>query len=522
MSAPLVTPSHRRNEHPAGPRPSGLLLRRQLLRASLAVLPAVLTAVLLGRWMPRGPVTAAGVLSSVVVCAAVGFVAGRIWGSRWALPVTPLVFAVAYEAVRVGAIGPSVDRPRVDSTAAVLALVLGRGVQALLQLLPITLGAVYGSAAARRAAGDGAVPTGRRRALAVVRHTVAALGVVGLVAVAAVLTRSGSTAPILGADRRPLAGSVAELATVRLGDHDQTVLICARSASTPVLLYLAGGPGQSDLGYTRAYMPTMEDDVVFAVWDQRGTGTSYAALDPSSSWTLEQAVSDTVQLTDYLRARFHQDKIYLFGNSWGTILGTLAVQRHPEKYAAYIGAAQMVDVRETDRIIYGQMLAYAERTGDSGLRNQLRASGEPPYPDAYGYATQLQYYDKIGPYPKTEYFTTHEPSGIDGNGAAEYGPLDKVNKLKGLFDMFAVMYPQLQDVDLRRDAPRLEVPVYLVQGAHELTARADLAADWYAALKAPGKYWVTFPRSGHIPQFEEFDRFHDYVTGTVLPETSGR
>jgi pimeloyl-ACP methyl ester carboxylesterase len=195
------------------------------------------------------------------------------------------------------------------------------------------------------------------------------------------------------------------------------------------------------------------------------------------------------------------------------------VQRHPEKYVAYIGAGQMVDVRETDRIIYRQMIAYADRSGDAVLRDALRASGEPPFEDVYAYATQLQYYDVIGPYQKTEYFDTHAPSGIDGNGVDEYGPLDKVNKLKALFDMFAVMYPQLQDVDFRRDVPRLQVPVYLVQGAHELSARADLAADWYSRLQAPSKHWVTFADSGHVPQFEEFTRFHDYVTGTVLPQT---
>jgi proline iminopeptidase len=498
------------------------VLTRPLVRASTVAALPILAAILLGWWMPRGPVTAAGVLASVVLCAVVGFIAGRIWGSRWALLGTPLLFAVTYEVVRAGAVGPSVDRPRVDTTVAVLVVVLGRGLQALLQLLPIALGAAYGAAAARRATGGRPVRSGWRRGLAGCRHALTALVVVGLLAITAGLTRPGSTAPILGSDGRPLAGSVAELTTLSLGGHDQKVLIRARSTSNPVFLYLAGGPGQSDLGYTRAYMPTMEDDVVFVVWDQRGTGTSYAALDPSSSWTLEQAVSDTLQLTNYLRARFHQDKIYLFGNSWGTILGTLAAQRHPEKYAAYIGAGQMVDVRETDRIIYRQMLAYAQRTGNSGLRNELRASGEPPYRDAYGYATQLQYYDAIGPYPKTGYFTTHEPPGIDGNGVAEYGPLDKVNKLKGLFDMFAVMYPQLQNVDFRRDVPRLEVPVYLVQGGHELTARANLATDWYTRLKAPGKHWVTFADSGHIPQFEEFTRFHDYVTGTVLPQTLGR
>ena len=53
------------------------------------------------------------------------------------------------------------------------------------------------------------------------------------------------------------------------------MLIRGRNAGSPVLLYLAGGPGQSDLGYTRAYMTELEDDFVFAVWDQRGTGKSY-------------------------------------------------------------------------------------------------------------------------------------------------------------------------------------------------------------------------------------------------------
>ena len=97
-----------------------------------------------------------------------------------------------------------------------------------------------------------------------------------------------------------------------------------------MLLYLAGGPGQSDLGYTRAYMPTMEDDFVFAVWDQRGSRHVICRAGPDvGTWTLEQAVSDTIELTKYLRHRFRQDKIYLFGNSWGSTLGVLAVQQRP-------------------------------------------------------------------------------------------------------------------------------------------------------------------------------------------------
>jgi len=104
-----------------------------------------------------------------------------------------------------------------------------------------------------------------------------------------------------------------------------------------VLLYLAGGPGQSDLGYTRAYMTELEDDFVFAVWDQRGTGKSYPSLDPAETLTLERAVLDTIELSSYLADRFGQQKIYLMGSSWGTTLGVLAVQQRPDLFHAWIG-----------------------------------------------------------------------------------------------------------------------------------------------------------------------------------------
>jgi proline iminopeptidase len=145
--------------------------------------------------------------------------------------------------------------------------------------------------------------------------------------------------------------------------------------------------------------------------------------------------------------------------------------------------------------------------------------GEPPYADIYAYAFLIDYYEKIGPYDKTDYYTSHRPGGLDGNGVSEYGPLDKVNKLKALFDMGAVMYPQLQHLDFRRDVPALRVPVYLVMGAHELDARIRPAREWFDQLQAPAKHWATFDNSGHVPQFEEFDRFRDLLTGTVLPGT---
>ena len=48
-------------------------------------------------------------------------------------------------------------------------------------------------------------------------------------------------------------------------------------------------------------------------------------------------------LIDYLRKRFDRRAIILVGQSWGTVLATDYIHRHPRKIAAYIGVGQVTD-----------------------------------------------------------------------------------------------------------------------------------------------------------------------------------
>ena len=98
--------------------------------------------------------------------------------------------------------------------------------------------------------------------------------------------------------------------------------------------------------------------------------------------------------------------------------------------------------------------------------------------------------------------------------------MDQVNGLRSFLDTFSVLYPQLQDIDFRRDVPSLEVPVYLVAGAHEARGRAVLAEEWFALLDAPIKEWIVFEHSGHRPSFEEPAAFADVMT-RVWNDTDG-
>lgn len=92
----------------------------------------------------------------------------------------------------------------------------------------------------------------------------------GLLAVAVAITRPATTDPILGADGEPAPGSIAELVRVDVGGDDLAMMVRGASTDNPVLLFLAGGPGGSELGAMRRHGRALEEDFVVATWTSAG------------------------------------------------------------------------------------------------------------------------------------------------------------------------------------------------------------------------------------------------------------
>lgn len=466
---------------------------------------------------PLGPTTTAQALLVMFVAFGVGLVGGRLVRSRWILVPLVLITIVAIEGTRRDVGLPSVGPIRLDTPYGILALALTRGIHGVLMVLPMALGVVVGRSFARRGEWF-AVDRPVRRPIGTW------LLAVVVFALATAVVWPPATPPITGPDGLPVAGSVAELTTLRLGDSDQAVMIRAADPDAPVLLYLSGGPGQSDLALARAQVSGWEQDLVFVGFDQRGNGKSYAAILPLSALTVDQAVSDVIELTDYLRDRFDEDRIYLMGESWGTVLGVLAVQRRPDLYHAWISSGQMVDIVETDQRVYDDLVAYAARTGDATLASELATIGVPPYRDIpWANANLLAWYDYLYPAytPSAGYLARGEASGLDPFGVlgSEYGFIEKTNVLRGLIDTFAVLYPQLYDLDFRASVPKLDVPVYQLDGGAELDARRALALEWFAGLDAPSKQLITFQDAAHAVAFEQADAVRQLFAETILPAT---
>jgi pimeloyl-ACP methyl ester carboxylesterase len=464
--------------------------------------------------LPRGPVTGGQALLCIGASLLAGLAAGRLSRSRWSVLLAPLAYIAATEVTRafIGVAGATFGPIRLDNTYGIVALVAGRGVHGLLVLVPMAAGASVGVVLARPWRRRAWIPAGLLSA--------------ATLAVGVAVALPASPPPVTDEAGLPVPGSIAELSTVTLGGVEQTISVRAADPANPVLLYLSGGPGQSDIAFSRALLEPLTRDFVVVTWDQRGNGKSYSALEPVATFTLDQAVSDAVELAEQLTERFDEQKVYLLGESWGSTLGVLAVDRRPDLFHAYIGSGQMVSQRVTDQRIWRDLLATTEAAGDWDRYDQVLSLGEPPYRDTpWANSIILGLYPLLEePYtPPQAYMARGEASGVGPFGlmGSEYDMIDNVNLLRGLLDTFSLLYPQLQGIDFRTDVPRLEVPVYLLDGAHELRGRRDLAHEWFAALSAPHKQLITYENAGHAVAFEQVDAFHRLLVEEILPATYG-
>ncbi len=331
-----------------------------------------------------------------------------------------------------------------------------------------------------------------------------------------------TTPPIHGPDGAPLPGSIAVLEEVDLNGSRQWVTIRGRDRMNPVLLFLAGGPGGSELPSTRLHLGALEEHFVVVNWDQPGAGKSYGAVD-IQTLTPERYRADAHALIEHLRACFEVDKIYLMGESWGTILGIWLVRDHPGLFHAYVGSGQMVNTTENDRMGYERALRYLSEQGRADQLRQLRQNGPPPYTEGNLLFTYAAYLNVLNRYMAQRAPGEGEPHDIlmDAIFAPEYGLWDKVNWVRGLIDVFNAVYPQLAGLDLTQQAAELDVPVYFFVGRHDVNAITSLVERYYAELKAPHKELVWFERSGHTPLYEEPGKWVEETVRRVLGEAEG-
>jgi len=307
--------------------------------------------------------------------------------------------------------------------------------------------------------------------------------------------------------------AIDERSFVTLGGEPQYVEITGASTKNPVLLFIHGGPGWPQTPQLRYFSSDLARDVTLVVWEQRGAGKSFMKDPEPKNVTLEQIVADGHELTQNLKQRFGQEKIYLAGYSWGSIVGVRLASEYPEDYEMYIGIAQSVNVQRGMEITQAWLAKKATEAGDTATLAVLEKLKNPTkdFCDG-GMACFVKQYELVEKYHGAV-FNPDSEKEIEAS-MTEYDDYRDYDWMKAFEFSSSRLEKDLLGNDLR-DIKQVNVPVVLFLGRHDWNVPAVLAEEFLNNLQAPRKEIVWFENSGHELLEEEPQRFNREIVRVV-------
>ncbi len=282
----------------------------------------------------------------------------------------------------------------------------------------------------------------------------------------------------------------------------QYLEIKGASRTKPILLFIHGGPSWPATPLNRKYSQDLAKDFVFVSWDQRNCGKSQT--DTTVTLTPGLYVEDANVVTQFLKKQYHRNKIFVIGHSWGSLIGVNLVQKYPQDYAAYIGMGQMVNPGKSEMLARNHVVQQATLRKDTAT---LAALAKIPFSEEGGYQNGLDDLLKFRML-SDKYLSSSEVAELPNPMELypDYKALDWMTPVMRTYKLLSSYMDGGKTNLLKQNT--FQLPVYLIVGKYDYTTSAELAQQYFAAIKAPRKQLFLFEHSGHGPSWEEPVLFH--------------
>ncbi len=219
--------------------------------------------------------------------------------------------------------------------------------------------------------------------------------------------------------------------------------------------------------------------VVF--YDQRGNGRS-GALAKGQSCTVADQVADL----EALRVKLGANSIDLLGHSWGGYLVMAYAARHPER-VAHLTIVDSASPKWTDTDFIFKYV-FPEAMDRQGALDFFDGVGD----SAAGKASLREYLGML--------FVSEEKRDEFLSRAATYSYTRSVNE---------ILNADLGKLDMWPVLSSLTMPTLVATGRYDINVAPSTA--WKIHKAIPASRWVVFERSGHLPYFEEPEKFVQVV-----------
>lgn len=303
---------------------------------------------------------------------------------------------------------------------------------------------------------------------------------------------------------------------VRLRGIEQWVTIRGEDGANPVLLFLAGGPGDSvgPVAY-QAFRP-WERRFTMVEWDQPGSGRTYSAngRDAEPPLTIESVRDDGIALTTFLRAHLRKRRIVLVGHSWGSAVGLEMVKLRPDLFSAYVGTGQVVDNVRNEDVGFATLMARAAAAQDHASLAKLRATGGPPWHNIDALVAERAVGSAYAPEADRRVISRIPFLVLTAPG---YSLVDAYDAQRSDWVTAERCFAMLMHYSVAHLGTRFDVPIFFFEGAEDEQVSETLAKRYFDTISAPQKAFVTFPKVGHFAVLADSDAFLRELDERVRP-----
>jgi proline iminopeptidase len=253
----------------------------------------------------------------------------------------------------------------------------------------------------------------------------------------------------------------------------------AASTDTPVIV-ANGGPGLSHIYMLQNDVWTRlshHRQIVF--YDQRGTGKS-KRVSPDAPFGMDAQVADM----EAVRAKFGFQKFNLVGDSYGGLLAMAYAASHPEHVEKLILSDSAAPTwKDIVRVLPDVFPDVLEQIAARENNTTGSAAADQHIRDHF----LMLFYSE----------------------ANRDAYLAGVKDLESVPQVSAAVQKATRTLDLTPELARFKFPTMVITGRYDMNVTPLTAWNIYKAI--PGARFVVFEKSGHLPSYEEPDKYVSVV-----------
>ncbi len=252
--------------------------------------------------------------------------------------------------------------------------------------------------------------------------------------------------------------------------------VTGSGTATPMIL-IHGGPGMGSF-----YMKSMEAvsaDRPVVRYDQLGAGKSDRMVD-----TTLMRIPRYVEELDSLRRALKYDKVYLNGNSWGTIVAVEYYKAHPDNVAGIVFSGEAFDINAAEKEINKAVALLSDSAQKAFAQYNTDKNLEAP---AYKAAVEEFYSKNVWRHPVK--------ADVDSTmmliGAEQYRYFQGENE--------TMVVGTLKGYSAMSILPTIKVPVLMTTG--EFDELGPKLIEQHAKL-IPGAKFIMYKDAAHVTQWD--------------------